>query len=290
MIIKPKVKFVLLGVLFALFWSSASTAVKFGLKSVEPLFLFQCRFLLAGILMLLYGYVVEKSRLPNRTELKQLATFGFLNVTLYLGLFVMGVSQVAAGIGSLAVSLNPLIMMILSAVFLGKKVKPRNIIVLFIGIVGCGIAVYPLFENAYATPLGVTYLGISMLSYSVAAIYFSSINWQLSRTVVNGWQVFLGGIFLLPFTYLLNDGINTLDLKFTLSLLWLTVPVSVVAVSLWLWLLKQDTTKASYFLFLCPIFGFTYASFFLGEPFTIYTFCGLVLVLGALGLGQRRSG
>jgi drug/metabolite transporter (DMT)-like permease len=124
----------------------------------------------------------------------------------------------------------------------------------------------------------------------VAAIYFSSINWKLSRTVVNGWQVFVGGIFLLPFTYLLNDGVNTLDLKFTLSLLWLTVPVSVIAVSLWLWLLKQDTTKASYFLFLCPIFGFTYASFFLGEPFTIYTFCGLVLVLGALGLGQQRGG
>jgi drug/metabolite transporter (DMT)-like permease len=290
MIGKSKVKFILLGVLFAIFWSSASTAVKFGLRSVEPLFLFQCRFFLAGVLMLLYGYTIEKSRLPNRTELKQLAIFGFLNVTLYLGLFVLGISQVAAGIGSLAVSLNPLIMMILSAVFLGKKVKPRNVIVLFIGIVGCGVAVYPLFENAYATPLGVTYLGISMLSYSVAAIYFSSINWKLSRTVVNGWQVFVGGIFLLPFTYLLNDGVNTLDLKFTLSLLWLTVPVSVIAVSLWLWLLKQDTTKASYFLFLCPIFGFTYASFFLGEPFTIYTFCGLVLVLGALGLGQQRGG
>lgn len=289
MIDKSKVKFVLLGVLFAIFWSSASSAAKFGLRSVEPLFLFQCRFFIAGILMLLYGLIVEKSRLPTQKEFKQLAIFGFLNITLYLSLFVLGVSQVAAGIGSLAVSLNPLIMMVLSAVFLGKQVKLKNIIVLLIGITGCGIAVYPLFANAYATPLGVTYLGVSMLSYSFAAIYFSSVKWELSRTVINGWQVFLGGVFLLPLTYLLNNGKNTLDLNFALSLIWLTVPVSIGAVSLWLWLLKQDTTKASYFLFLCPIFGFIYASIFLNEPFTVYTFCGLVLVLGALGLGQRKN-
>lgn len=290
MVSNSKVKFILLGILFAIFWSSASTAAKFGLKSVEPLFLFQCRFFLAGILMLGYGYGIEKSRLPTRKEFKQLAIFGLLNVTLYLSLFVLGINEVAAGIGSLAVSLNPLIMLILSSIFLGKQVKLRNVIVLLIGITGCGIALYPLFENAYATPLGVTYLGVSMLSYSVAAIYFSSIKWQLSRTVINGWQVFLGGLFLLPFTYLLNDGVNTLDLQFALSLLWLAVPVSVVAVSLWLWLLKQDTTKASYFLFLCPIFGFIYASLILDEPFTMYTFCGLVLVLGALGLGQKQGG
>lgn len=289
MITLPKVKFVLLGVLFAIFWSSASTAAKFGLQVAEPLFLFQCRFFLAGVLMLLYGYFFEKSRLPTKQEAKQLAIFGFLNVTLYLGLFVLGVSQVAAGIGSLAISLNPLIMLVLGTVFLGKSLHLRHLIVLFMGLVGCGIAVYPLLQNAFATPLGLFFLGSSMLSYSVAAIYFSSIQWRLSRTVINGWQVFLGGVFLLPFTVLLHTGGNTFNATFVLSILWLTVPVSVVAVSLWLWLLKQDTAKASYFLFLCPIFGFIYASVLLDEPFTVYTAVGLFIVLVALYLGQRKT-
>ncbi len=286
---KSKVKFIALGVLFALFWSSASTASKFGLRSVEPLFLFQCRFFLAGITMLVFAYTFLKASLPTRKEFKQLAIFGFLNVTLYLSLFILGINEVAAGIGSLAVSLNPLIITVMSGVVLGQKIQPKSIYILILGFTGCGIALYPLLQNSYATPLGVLYLTLSMFSYSSAAIYFSKVEWELSRTAINGWQVFLGGLFLLPFTFLVHKTENKIDRNFYYSLVWLVIPVSIGAVSLWLWLLKQDTLKASYFLFLCPIFGFIYASFFLNEPFTIYTFFGLVLVLGALGLGQRKS-
>jgi drug/metabolite transporter (DMT)-like permease len=240
--------------------------------------------------MLAFAYAFLKAKLPSRKEFKQLAIFGFLNVTLYLSLFILGVNEVAAGIGSLAVSLNPLIITVMSGIVLGQKIQPKSIFVLILGFIGCGVALFPLLQNSFATPMGILYLTLSMFSYSSAAIYFSKVEWQISRTAINGWQVFFGGIFLLPLTFLLHKTENHFDSNFYFSLLWLIFPVSVLAVSLWLWLLKQNTLKASYFLFLCPIFGFTYASFFLGEPFTIYTFCGLVLVLGALGLGQRRGG
>jgi drug/metabolite transporter (DMT)-like permease len=67
------------------------------------------------------------------------------------------------------------------------------------------------------------------------------------------------------------------------------VPVSILAVQLWLHLLKEDTVKASLWLFLCPIFGLAYASFILQEPFTKYTVIGGVLVLGSLVWGQSKS-
>lgn len=289
MLQNSRFKFTFIGILFAIFWSSASTASKIGLRSVEPLVLFQFRFFIAGIAMLGFAYAVLKAKLPTKKEFKQLAIFGFLNVTLYLSFFIFGISEVAAGIGSLAISLSPLMITVLSAVVLGKKIESRSIFVLLLGFIGCGIALHPLLQNSFATPLGVMYLVLGMVSYSAAAVYFSKVEWQLSRTAINGWQVFFGGVFLLPLTFLFHKTENHFDSNFIYSLLWLVVPVSILAVSLWLWLLKQDTIKASYFLFLCPIFGFTYASFFLGEPFTIYTFSGLVIVLAALGLGQRRG-
>ena len=43
-------QFILLGIVFAIFWSSASVAAKIGVRSMEPLVLFQFRFFLAGIL------------------------------------------------------------------------------------------------------------------------------------------------------------------------------------------------------------------------------------------------
>lgn len=267
-------------------WASASVAAKYGLQSAEPLVLFQVRFLIAGLVMLGYAYIFNKSKMPSRQELKHLSVFGFLNVTLYLSLFVLGIKEVAAGIGSLAIALNPLMMSVLSALLLGRKIKNLEIIGLVLGILGVVLAVYPLFASSYVNLKGLIYLGLSMLSYSYAAIYYTKVEIQIDRMAINGWQVLLGGIFMIPMTYLLHHQTNHFDSMFWWSVLWMAFPVSTTAVGIWLWLLNKDAVKASFFLFLCPIFGFIYASILLNEPFTIYTMLGLILVLGGLFLGQ----
>ncbi len=282
-------RLVLLGILFAASWASASAAAKFGLRSVEPLVLFQVRFIAAGIIMLAYSFLVQKDRLPKGKEWRELTIFGLLNVTLYLSFFVLGIKEVAAGIGSLSTATNPLFISIISAVWIGRKVKPAEWSAVLLGLLGVGIATYPLLQNSFATPLGLVYMGLSMLSYSVATIYYSKLNWKLSRTAINGWQVLLGGILMLPFTFLLHKEPNNYDLTFTLSVLWLIFPVSIMAVQLWLYLLEIDPVKASFFLFLCPIFGFIYSYLLLAEPITYHTFLGTGLVIIGLYLGQREK-
>src|SRR6218665_3435429 len=135
-------------------WSSASVPAKFGILSVEPLLLFQFRVMLAGVVMLAYEGVIEKSRLPVPSEWKALSIFGFLNVTLYLSLFVLGIREVAAGIGSLSTSLGPLMMSCLAGAFLGTRIDRKEILALFLGVAGVGVAVYPLLLNSFATPTG----------------------------------------------------------------------------------------------------------------------------------------
>ena len=100
----------------------------------------------------------------------------------------------------------------------------------------------------------------------------------------------LGGILLMPITLLFTDwSNNTYDLRFWGSVFWLVIPVSIGAVQLWLYLLKKDPIKASLWLFLCPIFGFIYASFLLKEPITSYTYIGTLLVIVGLYLAQREK-
>ena len=279
----------LLGIVFAAFWASASAAAKFGLRSVEPLVLFQIRFLIAGIVMLLYSFFIQKDPLPKGKEWKELTIFGLLNVTLYLSFFVLGIKEVAAGIGSLSTATNPLFISVISAFWIGRNVKSAEWFAVFLGLLGVGIATYPLFQKSYATPLGLFYMFLSMLSYSIGTIYYSHIDWKLSRTAINGWQVLLGGLLLLPFTFLLHQSPNNFDLTFLLSVLWLIFPVSIMAVQLWLYLLKVDAVKASFFLFLCPIFGFIYSYFLLDEPITYHTFLGTALVIVGLYVGQREK-
>jgi probable blue pigment (indigoidine) exporter len=276
------------GLAFAALWASASTATKIGLKVAEPFTIANVRFFMAGILMLLFAHLLRGYRLPRRSEVLPLIIYGFLNVTAYLGLFVLAIQYVSAGIGSLSTATNPLMISVLSALWLGRKVKWVEWTALTLGMIGVGIATYPLLENSYATPLGLWILFFSMLSYSIGTVYYSRIKWDLPILAINGWQVLFGGILLLPFTFIFTDfSKNTYDFTFWSSVLWLVVPVSIGAVQLWLYLLKIDPVKAAMWLFLCPIFGFIYANILLKEPITVYTFAGTALVLIGLYIGQK---
>ncbi len=264
-------------------------AGKFGLMSAEPLTFFTIRFLIAGGLLLAISTIQERPRWPDRNEWRQLTLFGALNTALYLGIFIIALKEVAAGITTLLLGLNPLLISLFTSLWLKRKIALREWISIAIGMIGVSIATFPLVQSGYASLTGISLMIISMITYSVGAVYFSSVHWTLSRTTINGWQVLIGGLLLLPFTLFFEGSSSHYDVRFWMSLSWLVIPVSIGAVQLWLYLLKEDAVRASLWLFLCPVFGLVYASILLDEPFTLYTTFGAVLVLVSLYWGQKKN-
>ncbi len=286
-------KFLLAGFLFSVLWASASAAGKIGIQSVEPLLLFNIRFLLAGTLILLYAHVFTKNPLPQGNDWKQILVFGSLNTTIYLGLYIIALRQVSAGIGSLAPATNPLMIGILLAVWTGRKVKGIQWISIALGMAGVIIATYPLLHNQQRHAAGGSDSGAcaSWYGYSTGVIYFAQTKWRLPSVVINGWQVLIGGLLLMPFTILMHseNAVNHFDARFWGAQAWLIIPVSVISVQLWLYLLKIDAVRASLWLFLCPVFGFVYAAILLNESITGFTVVGTALVIGGLYLGQKSK-
>jgi probable blue pigment (indigoidine) exporter len=279
---------ILTGLLFTIFWASASVAAKFGLYSAEPLVLYVYRFLLAGIILLAYVHVVERTRLPAGKEWWQLTVFGGFNTTIYLGLFIVALQYVTPGITTLALALNPLFISLMTALWMKRRIRLVEWMSIALGIAGVMVAAYPLLLNSAATVGGLAVLAVSMVAYSFGAVYYAAVKWQLSRTTINAWQVMIGGILIVPITWAMHERPTQFDVTFWVSLLWLIFPVSIVAVQLWLRLLKADAVRAALWLYLCPVFGFAYAAILLGEPFTGYTVTGTALVILALYLGQRK--
>jgi drug/metabolite transporter (DMT)-like permease len=280
------------GLLFAALWSSASVATKFGVAVAHPLVLANVRFFIAGFVMLVFAYAIRRqhNRLPRGKEWKQLVIFSFLNTTVYLGAYVIALKHVSAGIGSLSTATNPLFIIILSAIWLKRKLRMLEVAGLIIGLTGVVIASYPLLQTSHASVEGLVILFAAMISVSAATVYYAGITWQLENVVINGWQVLIGGLLLLPFT-LINGGIASthFNKQFWGSVLWLVIPVSIAALQLWFYLVKQDAVKASLWLFLCPIFGFIYAAIILHEPITWHTYAGTMLVIAGLYLAQREK-
>ncbi len=280
------------GVLFAFLWASASVATKFGIAVADPLTLATARFFIAGAGMLVFAYVVlpSKNRLPKGGEWQQLFVFSLMNTSIYLGTFVIAMKEVSAGLGSLSTATNPLFIIVMSAIWLKRKLKTREVVGVTLGLLGVVLACYPLLLTSYATIKGLLILLVGMLSVSAATVYYARIPWTLGSVVINGWQVLFGGVVLLPIV-LLTGGISKshFNLQFWLSAGWLIIPVSVLGLQLWFYLVKIDTVKASLWIFLCPIFGFANAYFILHEPITWHTFAGTFLVIVGLYLAQKEK-
>ena len=282
-------KFIVAGLALSILWSSASTATKIGLTSAQPFVISSIRFLIAGLLMLFISHVILGNRLPTKGEFRSIMVYGFLNVSLYLGLYVIAMQEVSAGLGSLAVAINPVFISLIAVSLLSHTITQRHFLSLALCLLGVTIAAFPLIQHSYATPLGIGILLTSMVVYSFATIYYSRVQWNgLQLLTINGWQTIFGGIFLFPLlliTY--QPDKNIFDAQFWKAILWLSIPVSIVAVQLWLYLVRKNPVTASFWLFLCPIFGFALAKMMMHEPITWFTFLGVFLVLSGLYLVQR---
>ncbi len=286
-------KIIFAGLLFSFLWASASTATKIGLHSAQPFVISIFRFLIAGSIMLFISHIVMSKRIPQKREWIQISIYGSLNVTFYLGLYVIAMQKVSAGLGSLAVATNPVFIVLISAIWLSHKIKFKNILSLILCFIGVFLAAYPLLQSSFATPAGILILVTSMIAYSLGTIYYSKQNWNdLHILTINGWQTIIGAVFLLPVLFLTyQSDKNIFDSNFWFSTSWLAIAVSIGAVQFWLYLLKINPIKATYWLFLCPIFGFLIAHFIVKEPLTVYTLFGIIFVVIGLytSLSSRKK-
>ena len=281
----------LTGLGFSILWPSAATATKIGLQALQPFVICIARFFVAAVIMLLITHVFLRNRLPQKNEWKQLAIYGLLNIALYLGLYVLAMQQVSAGLGALAVATNPVLINLMAALLFKHKIRWATVLSLVLCMGGVLLAAWPLFKNSFATPMGISILLFSMIVYSSGTIYFSKQKWNdLHVLTLNGWQTLFGGLFMLPLAAVTFDrSKNVWNLKSAGSILWLAIPVSIVGVQLWLYLLKDNAVKASFWLFLCPVFGFLTAAVVMHEPVGLFTLAGMLLVLTGLYMVQKKK-
>jgi drug/metabolite transporter (DMT)-like permease len=283
--------FWLIGLPFSALWASASVASKIGLTAGQPFTISFIRFSIAGILMLFIAHVVLKKSLPKKEQWKQLAIYGLLNISLYLGLFIIAIGEVSAGLGSLAVAINPVIITVALAIWDKQQLKLIKVISLLIGIAGVSICSYPLIIGSHASIKGLVILFLSMSVYSIGTIYFQKNKWDgLHLLAINGWQTLFGALFTLPallFTW--ESAKNNFNISFWGATLWLVIMVSFAAVQSWIFLLRNYGDRSSYWLFLSPIFGFIFSNLFMHEPIGMLTFIGTAFVFISLLLNKSNK-
>src|SRR4029078_9801853 len=119
---------------FCLLWSSAFAVAKLALADCPPLLLLTARFLLAGGLMLTVAAVDGAPWRVSRRDVLVLAVLGVANKALFLRLNYIGMRSISAGLSALIISANPVLTVVLAAVFLNERMTWRKKAGMVVGI------------------------------------------------------------------------------------------------------------------------------------------------------------
>ncbi|WP_439697634.1 DMT family transporter [Mucilaginibacter sp. AW1-7] len=284
-------KKILPGLLFSILWATGSVAVKFGIRSADALILASIRFIATGFIFGPFFGLVRKERFwPLKSEWKSIVIYGFLCTTLTLGSFFAAQRYASAGISMLFIAVAPLLIAFFSSIIVKRKLTRFEIIGMLIAFTGLVLASAAALPNASIKPLGIILLLIYIFAYASSSVYFSTLTISLPNVSFNIWQVFVGGIILLPFCPLFGQQhVHHINVNLFLSLFWLIVVLSFIANQLWLYLVGQDAVTAGTWLYLTPVFGYGFGYLLLGEQISVYAIAGTILVVTGLVVSKIKA-
>lgn len=247
-------------ILACLLWSTAFVGVKTGLTYSTPLFFAGVRFMLAGVLVLLFTNSYRRILAYVRATWRLILLIGLLQTTIMYGLYYHGVNLLPAGIAAIIIGAGPIITALTAHLMLkDDRLSLRKSTSMLISLIGI-ILISANRDLSMGSGIG-ELLGILLLLASSMTNAFSQVLIRRRTTdplLLNACQIFTGGTMLLVLSVPI-EGLPTGGFPpvFYLALLWLSI-VSAAAFSIWYVLLQTPGMKVSeinLFKFIIPVSG-----------------------------------
>lgn len=279
----------------ALFWGGTFVSARLLLadKALGPSSVACLRFVLASLLLLAmtWRHADGWPRLPRRTWV-QLALLGFAGISAYHICFMRGLRTVEAHRASAIIAINPLLISLAAALWLGERLRARQVAGIVLAMVGAMVVIAdgsPAFLFTQRLGSGELWLCGCLLSWVVYSIGGKVLLGSLSPLVAVTFSSIAATLGLLPFA--LAEGVHRRLLGIAwsswLHLVFLAVCGSVLAF-LWYYQAVQrlGATRASLCIPVVPVCASLLGWAVLGEPISSSFVAGLLLII--VGLLQHR--
>jgi drug/metabolite transporter (DMT)-like permease len=193
---------------FAL-WGTAMAAMKPLLEGGDPLLLASLRLLPAGLVLLLAARLLGRSLAVDRRDWAALALFALVDGSLFQGLLAWGLGQSGAGLGSVLIDSQPLLVALLARGLFGEAINPVGWVGLLLGLLGILCLGLPpallgqwWLEGPVVEGLRPWSLGEGWLLGAAAAMALGTVLCRYATrhsdaVAVTGWHMVLGGVPLL---------------------------------------------------------------------------------------------
>ncbi len=268
-----------------LIWGSTWYAIEWQLGYVAKEWSLTYRFGLASALIFAWCIIRKKSlKMPAVTHLYMLGA-GFFLFSINYNMMYLGTEYLTSGLVAVAFSLLSFLNIVNGRIFLKDKTQLSTLVAAMIGIVGLILIFKPeiqAFDYADSTAFGlmVCVIGTLFASFGNTIVGTKKAK-SLPLLPFNAWGMAYGtGFNMLAALYF--AGAPTLDPRpeYWASLVYLSVFGTVVAFSLYFWLIdKIGVAKAAYMSVMMPLVALSISTLFENFQWTTYAVLGLGLII-----------
>lgn len=273
---------ILMGVAFAVMWSSAFTSARIAVAYAPPFLLLTARYALSGGIALALGHALGQRIRLTRQQFVVVALFGVCQNTLYLGLNFTAMQWVEASVAVIVASALPLLVAAASWLFLGERLGRLGVAGLVAGLAGTLVIMTSRLSGG-ADPLGVALCVAGVMALTVATLLVRGATSGGNLWIVVGLQMLVGSVTLLPLSLIFETWTINWTTELVLAFLYTTFIPGLAATFVWFLLVGRiGATRAATFHFLNPFLGVTIAAMILGEAMSWRDGLGVVVIMAAI--------
>ena len=289
---------------FAL-WGTSMAAMTPLVSSAGPELVASLRLLPAGVLVLITTYFLKRDLKIYKCDLKWFLVFTLIDATFFQLFLTYGISKTGAGLGSVLIDSQPLIVAILARVVFGNLINPIGWLGLLFGLGGIIFLGVPkeFLENWWlmsdqsvkevAFNIGELWMLAASLAMALGTILIRFTCTKSDPVAVTGWHMVFGSIPLL-IKYCLQTNFH-LTPNWSISqwglMAFASIFGSALAYGLFFYFANnKEITGFSTLAFLTPVFALLSGGIWLEERLSIIQWIGVLFVLiSVFFVSQRKS-
>lgn len=268
-------------------WSTTATVTKLLLGSLNSMQVLGISSLFAFLFLLVINLIKGNFRyfkIYTAKDFIKMALIGTLGTFLYNLLLTIGIGIMPASQAFIINYLWPMMAVIFGCILLEEAFTARKMIAVILSFIG----VIFVTSNGDLLQLDAHHLTGALLCVCAAVFYglFTVLNKKNDYDSYFSMMIFHFMSFILPVICMAVTGDPFLATGPQLpGLIWIGVGTNAIAFTTWALALKfGDTAKISNLAYITPFLSLIWTSTVLKEPFRLFSFLGLLLIVAGIGV------
>ena len=275
--------------LFVLLWSTGFIGVKYGIPYAPPFYFVAIRMAIAALLLFVAISFLRKSQPITRSIIWPSTLIGLTLHGAYLGGCFFAVSRgLPAGVTALIVSLQPVLVSLFAARYLGEPLRARAVFGLLLGLIGLFVVVIPRINVSGANAISLLSIGacvIGLLGGTSGTILQKKYGGAIPTLSGTSIQYAATAVVMLMLALIFEEPNITWSREFIGALTWLVLALSFGAILLLFFLLSHGSAASvSSLFYLVPAVTAIEAYFFFDEHISMLSLIGTAVTVAGVWL------